>query len=155
MNLLMRDGRSKEPTAKTPALGARRIPVVAFLAVDERRITRDVEPSAVRDLLDRPPRATVAFVDGERVAVVPARLHVDGDRFVLGVDGGSAPDLTGREVVLVADDGPYWFELRGISIRGTAAPARASVPAHDPGLAWYAVDAHRVLGWDYATLREA
>jgi len=36
-----------------------------------QRVTRDVEPPALRDLLEHPPRATVAFVDRDTVEILP------------------------------------------------------------------------------------
>jgi hypothetical protein len=36
-----------------------------------KRITRDVHPDRVRDLLDRVPRATIAFTDGGQVEAAP------------------------------------------------------------------------------------
>ncbi len=82
------------------------------------RVTRDVEPEALRGLLDDPPRATVGFVHDGVPDLLPAVVRVgDGHRFAVDA---AAPDLDGCEVVLVVDDGPYWFQLRGISIRGRA-----------------------------------
>lgn len=118
-----------------------------------RRITRDVDPVAVRDLLEQPPRASVAFVDDGAAAVLPARAHVDGDRRLFAVAADAAPALDGREVVLLIDAGPYWFQLRGVSVRGIA--NRVDVPSGAVArLAWYSVDARRVLAWDYAAVRE-
>ena len=116
-------------------------------------VTRDVEPSALSDLQARPPRATVAFLDGGRVDVVPALARYRADTYRVGL-GPPATDLDGRDVVLVIDDGPYFFELRGISVRGVARRIERPEPG-DPALAWYAIEAHRVLAWDYAAMREA
>jgi hypothetical protein len=119
-----------------------------------RRITRDVDPAAVRDLLDHPPRASVAFVDGGG-AVLPARAHLDGDRRLFAVAADAAPPLDRCEVVLVIDDGWYWFQLRGVSVRGIAHRVDPPTDAEAAPLAWYAVDARRVLAWDYGAVREA
>jgi hypothetical protein len=119
-----------------------------------RRITRDVDPSAVRDLLDQPPRATVAFVEGGRAAVLPVRTEVDADRRLFAIAADTAPSLDQREVVLVVDDGPYWFELRGISLRGIASRVDSPAGASTAQLVWYALDARRVIAWDYGTVHE-
>lgn len=119
------------------------------------RITRDVDPAGVRDLLDHPPRATVAFVDGGGAAVLPARAHLDGDRRLFAVAADAAPALDRREVVLVIDDGWYWFQLRGVSVRGVAHRVDAPTGAETAPFAWYAVDPRRVLAWDYGAVREA
>ena len=119
-----------------------------------RRVTRDVAPDALRELLDRPPRATVAFVDAGAPDAVPARARVRGGRHLFAL-AATAPALDGREVVLLVDDGPYWFQLRGVSVRGIA--LRVAPPADEDasGLAWYAIDVRRVLAWDYGAIREA
>jgi deazaflavin-dependent oxidoreductase (nitroreductase family) len=118
------------------------------------RVTRDVHPSAMERLLADPPRATVAFVDGDRVDLLPARVAARAGMHLFGVRDDGSPPLDGREVVLVADGGTYWFELRGLSVRGTARPADAPPPGHHQGLRWYAVEPGRVLAWDYTALRE-
>ena len=120
-------------------------------AVRRARVIRDVDPAALQDLRDSPPRASVAFVDGEAVDVLPARARVSADVYQFGVSAAASPDLTRREVVLVIDDGPYWFQLRGLSVRGVAERLPA---ATTDGLAWYAITARRILAWDYGTIHE-
>lgn len=118
------------------------------------RVTRDVEPAQLGDLLTKPPRAAIAFVEDEEVTILPAHARVMNGEHRFAVEAASAPDLSGREVVLMRDDGPYWFELRGISVRGTAARVPSlSAPPGGP-LAWYAVAPTRTIAWDYAALRE-
>ncbi|MBI1816148.1 MAG: hypothetical protein HYR72_14315 [Deltaproteobacteria bacterium] len=114
-------------------------------------VTRDVEPAVLNDLRDGPARASVAFVDSGAVDVVPARARCRADVYQLGVSADVAPDLTHREVVLVIDDGPYWFQLRGLSVRGVA--ERVAQTDAD-GLDWYMIKTKRVLAWDYGTIHE-
>jgi hypothetical protein len=104
-------------------------------------IVRDVSPDAVRDLLENPPRAAVAFVRDGEVEIVPVHGRCAADAYRFETD---AP-LDGREVVLVIDDGPYWFELRGISVRGTA---RRLAPGR------YVLEPRRLVAWDYGTIRD-
>jgi hypothetical protein len=120
----------------------------------ERRVTRDVEVSAVRDLLDHPPRATVAFVEGEAVTLLPVRARHRTGAYQFGIPAGRAGNLDTREVVLVVDDGRYWFELRGVSVRGVAARIEPPEDTADR-LEWYAITPRRVLAWDYAAIRKA
>lgn len=119
-----------------------------------RRVTRDVDVSAVRDLLERPPRATVAFVEAGSVDLLPARARYSAESHLFAVRDDAAPDLDQREVVLVIDDGPYWFELRGISVRGVAARSAPPAGAAAGHLIWYAIEPRRVLAWDYGAIRE-
>ena len=116
-----------------------------------RHVTRDVEPVALRDLAEDPPRATVAFAEGDAVELLPAKVGSRGNLRRFGIVPAGSPDLDGREVVLLMDGGSYWFELRGMSVRGVATRV-------EPGgerLRWYAITPSRVLAWDYATIREA
>jgi hypothetical protein len=117
------------------------------------RVTRDVEPAAVHDLLDDPPRAALAFIENDAASVVPAHAVFVEDKYFFAIAEGAAPELDDREVVLVIDDGPYWFELRGVSARGLA--KRADPPALQAarGLAWYVIETRRVLAWDYGSIR--
>jgi len=118
------------------------------------RVTRDVEPSALRDLTDDPPRATVAFVDHDTVELLPVKVGARGGVQLFGIVPAGDPDLEGREVVLLMDGGSYWFELRGVSVRGVAARADSPEGEAAEGLRWYAVVPRRVLAWDYASIRE-
>jgi hypothetical protein len=113
-------------------------------------VTRDVALDAVRDLLARPPRASVTFVDDDgRVAIVPVRARFVDDRPFIGLPA-DGPDLAGREIVVLVDDGPWWFRLRGASFRGVA---RRDADAE--GVVWWAVAPKRVLAWDYGMIRTA
>ena len=119
-----------------------------------RRVTRDVEPSALQDLLEHPSRASVAFINRDQTDVLPVEVRYRADTYQFGVLFEVATDLENREVVLVIDDGPYWFELRGISVRGTARRIDRAEPGEPEALAWYAIEPRRILGWDYGALRE-
>jgi hypothetical protein len=119
-----------------------------------QRVTRDVEPSALTDMLEHPPRATVAFVDRDEVDVLPVQARFHADTFRFGVLPEVATDFEHREVVLVIDDGPYWFELRGISVRGLARRNNRAEPGETDALAWYAIEPRRILAWDYGAIRE-
>ena len=126
----------------------------AGAAVDAAKsVTRDVEPSAVRDLLDDPPRATLAFLDRDAAELLPVRARFTADTHRFGVLAEYAPEVEGREVILLRDDGAYWFELRGISVRGVA--RRLGPPQPPGGFVWYAVEPRRILAWDYGTIRYA
>jgi hypothetical protein len=118
------------------------------------RVTRDVEPSALRDLIDDPPRATVAFIDRDAVELLPAQVGTRRGVQLFGLVAAGSPDLEGREVVLLMDGGSYWFELRGVSMRGSAAPVDPPEGKALGRLRWYAIVPRRVLAWDYVSIRE-
>ena len=105
------------------------------------RTTRDVTPADVADVVADPRRATVTFVDDGEPAIIPVRTRHDGDRWRFAT---AAAALGDREVVLLLDDGDWWFELRGVSVRGVA---------RRDGDGWYTVEPRRVLAWSYGSLR--
>jgi hypothetical protein len=105
------------------------------------RTTRDVTPADVADVVAAPRRATLTFVDDDDPAIVPARARRDGDRWRFAT---AAPALDDREVVLLLDDGDWWFELRGVSVRGVA---------RRDSDGWYTVESRRVVAWSYGSLR--
>ncbi|WP_077080853.1 pyridoxamine 5'-phosphate oxidase family protein [Mycobacterium numidiamassiliense] len=97
-----------------------------------------------------PPRAALAAtVDGE-IVVVPVSVTLEqpadptSSPRIVQVPEGNA-DLNGRNVVVIADDGPQWFRLRSLSVRGQA---RAI------GDRSYRVAPKRIVAWDYGSLRE-
>jgi hypothetical protein len=114
------------------------------------RISRDVEPEHIADLALAPPRAAMAANINGTIHLLPATVTLadpsdprSSTRLVhLPAD---APDLTGRDIVLVTDDGPQWFLLRALIIRGLAVPA---------GNQRYHVEPRRVVAWDYGSVRE-
>ena len=55
------------------------------------------------------------------------------------------PDLAGRNVVVIVDDGPQWFRLRSLTVRGVAKAV---------GDCTYRVVPERIVAWDYGSLRE-
>jgi hypothetical protein len=102
------------------------------------------------DLAVSPPRAALAaVVDGE-IVLLPVNVASEDPadpalsvRMVQATDGSVA--LAGRRVVLIADDGPQWFRLRSLTVRGIA----KSVGDHR-----YQVLPERIVAWDYGSLRE-
>jgi hypothetical protein len=113
-------------------------------------ITRDVEVAAVADLALSPPRAALATFGDDEIAVLPVSVALEepadpaaSPRVVRVPEGG--PDLAGRNVVVVADDGPQWFRLRSLTVRGIAEAS---------GHCTYRVVPKRVVAWDYGALRD-
>ena len=110
-------------------------------------VTRDVALDALRDLLARPPRASVTFVGDDGVVILPVRLRIIDGHPVIGFSA-DGPDLSTREVVVLVDDGPWWFRLRGASFRGIA-----SREGEREGLVWWTVTPRRTIAWDYGAVR--
>jgi hypothetical protein len=113
-------------------------------------ITRDVEVSAVADLALSPPRAALAATVDDEILVLPVFVTPEDSadpawspRIVRVPEGN--PDLAGRNVVVIADDGPQWFRLRSLTVRGAAKAI---------GDCTYRVVPERIVAWDYGSLHE-
>ena len=113
-------------------------------------ITRDVEATAVADLLLAPPRAALAATVDNEIHVLPISLTVEepadptSSPLMLQLPTGT-PDLANRHVVVIVDDGPQWFRLRSLIVRGTAIAI---------GDRSYRLLPKRVVAWDYGSLRD-
>jgi hypothetical protein len=118
------------------------------------RVTQRVDPSALDDLLERPPRAAIAFVDGGRVEPVPVAYRRRGGRHWIGVAREALPasGLPDRAALLI-DDGRWWFELRGVMLRGRFATAEGP-PGGSEDLTWLELAPTSAAAWDYSALHE-
>lgn len=142
-------------SAARAAVSAAIVMAAATAPADRTRVTRDVEPPALVELLEHPPRATVAFVDRGRVEILPVRYRLTEGVHVIGLPADAPDDVQNRAVVLVIDDGEYWFELRGVSVRGVAQRIDINDRGESSACAWYAIVPQRVLAWDYDAIRKA
>ena len=112
-------------------------------------IIRDVAVSVVDDLARRPPRAALAATVDDEISVYPVRATLEApadpasSARIVQVPEGS-PALAGREVVLIAD-GPPWFRLRSLTVRGIA---------NAVGDRTYRIVPDRIVALDYGSLRE-
>ena len=86
---------------------------------------------------------------------MPGRAQYRADTYRFGVLREVATGLENREVVLVIDDGPHFFELRGLSVRGLARRMHRPEPDDEDALAWYVIEPRRILAWNYEAMREA
>lgn len=113
------------------------------------RITLNVDPAEVRDLLERVPRACMAFAEGDAPRVEPVDVVVKDDHYVIGMSSSAAshPALN-QEVVLLVDDGVQFFDLRAMYVRGHV----QSLVGEE--VLWFAVSPTRTVAWDYACIRE-
>ena len=119
-----------------------------------KRITRDVDPVHNRDLLERVPHACLSFGGAHGPQAQPVVLLWQDSRYLVGIPehAGHRPDAE-QEVVLLVDDGVYFFDLRSIYIRGQAKPIE--IPRGAPAdQTWCEVVPLKTVAWDYGTLRE-
>ena len=113
-------------------------------------ITRDVQASAIADLARLPPRTALAAAVEDEILVFPVSMTLEdpadpaSSARIVQVPAGY-PVLAGRDVVVIADDGPQWFRLRSLTVRGTAEAL---------GECTYRVVPERIVAWDYGALRE-
>lgn len=109
-----------------------------------KKITRAVTLEDVRDLAERPPRAYLAYVREGRPDASRVECRYDGARWF--VTPPPRLDLPpDAPVVLLVDDGDRYFELRGLRVTGTLAPASPEGERE--------IVAHRTIAWHYGTLR--
>ncbi len=118
-------------------------------------VTRDIDPGSAQDLLERVPRACLAFAGDNGPLLQPVEVVWQGGRFLAGIPEGTASrPLSGQEVVLLIDEGIYYFDLRALTIRGPAQPA-AVPPGARAGCAWLELIPTKMVAWDYGKMRPA
>jgi hypothetical protein len=119
-----------------------------------KQVTRNIDPGSTQDLLERVPRACICFASDQGPQAQPCVMLWHEGRYLAGIprDAGRQPG-SGQEIVLLIDEGIYYFDLRAIYIRGqvkhTEAPKGA--PA---GCTWFEVIPLKTVAWDYGMLRE-
>ena len=118
------------------------------------RITLNIDPAEARDLLERVPRACLAFASDEGPQAELVTVLFKDDRYLVGMPSSAASHLTGdEEVVLLVDDGVLFFDLRAIYVRGHVQPL-GEVEGLAGDFFWFAVRPTRTVAWDYARMRE-
>ncbi|HVP28820.1 MAG TPA: hypothetical protein VMW35_06620 [Myxococcota bacterium] len=116
------------------------------------RITQRVDPVRLANVLGDRSRAAIAFDRDGRVEAVPVRLRHEADALWIGIAPEYAPPPSCRDrVVLVVDDGRWWFELRAVTWRGRIAGDTPPFAAADDRL-WLRLAPIGVVAWDYGTL---
>jgi len=119
-----------------------------------KRVSRDVDPSEVFDLLQKGARACIAVAghDGPRIETATVAFR-DG-RYLVGVPAEStALPADGEEIVLLVDEGCQYFELRALYVRGRVAPPAETEHLGEDS-AWLVVEPARVTAWDYGRMQE-
>lgn len=119
-----------------------------------KQVTRNIDPASARDLLERAPRACIAFATEHGPQSQPVTLMWRDDRYLVGIPEKAAQQPgPGQELVLLVDEGLYFFDLRAIYIRGhvQAVEAPREAPA---GYTWVEVAPVKTVAWDYGMLHE-
>jgi hypothetical protein len=119
-----------------------------------KRVTRNIEPESAHNLLRSVPRACMAFADEEGPQVQPVMLIWQDDRYRIGVPESAARQpAPNQEVVLLVDEGVYFFDLRAIYVRGAVQPVQ---PPSDgaPGCFWFELIPSKTVAWDYGAMRK-
>ncbi len=119
-----------------------------------KQVTRNIDPESARDLLQRVPRACIAFAHDQEPQSQPAAVIWRDNRYFIGIPAG-APYLpvASQEVVVLVDEGIYYFDLRAVYVRGHIQPAQP--PTDGPaGHTWFELFPDKTVAWDYGTLRE-
>jgi len=117
-------------------------------------VTRDIDPKEAEDLLERVPRACIAFARPDGPQVQPVKLARRESRYLIGgpLDAASVPD-EGGEVVLLVDEGVYLFDVRGIHIRGYIKLTK-TLQGLPEGFTWIELEPSKTTAWDYGRMRE-
>ncbi len=110
--------------------------------------TNRVPPEDVADLLGHA-RACVTWVVDGVPFVEPAAVVDEHGPLLVEVEG-IAPDDDVDEVVLLADEGLHFFDLRAFYVRGR--PVWRADPVPD-GRNWFEIEPTLVSCWDYGRLR--
>jgi len=96
-----------------------------------KRVTRNIDPGSARDLLERVPRACLCFASDHVPQAQPIVLVWQDGRYLVGIPPKAEQrPSSGQEVVLLIDEGIYFFDLRAIYIRGQV--KQASAPGGAP-----------------------
>jgi hypothetical protein len=113
------------------------------------RITRATTARDLADFLAAARLAVVAWNRDGQVAAAPAAFRFANGRYVIGVAPGTLTEHA--EVVALIDEGPMYFDLRGVRVRGRIA---VSDDARGGALDWFVVEPEREVAWHYGRLRE-
>ncbi len=109
-----------------------------------KQITRTVAVDDLRGLLDGTFGAYLGYVDGGEAAAARVSARHDGERWLVELPPSLSLD-DGARVVLLVDDGEFYFELRGVRVRGAL---------RDTGGGVREVVPEKVVTWDYSAMRE-
>jgi hypothetical protein len=122
-----------------------------------KHISRAARPEELNDLLEHPPRASIAFDNDGVIEAAPVALRFRDGRYWVGIrrsNTGSVPKADDRARLLI-DDGRYHTELRGMWVRGRILPAEHRPEGASGNVDWFEVLPEKVVAWNYGAMREA
>jgi hypothetical protein len=118
-----------------------------------KRITNAVDPESMQALLERVPRACVAFDNAGIVELMPVEFRFQQGLYWIGMSGESGLAPGPDEVVkLLIDEGMYYFDMRGIWIRGRALFSKERPEGGAPALNWFQLVPERSVAWDFGAM---
>src|SRR3989304_5547744 len=120
-----------------------------------RRITNAVDHERMQELLERAPRACIAFNNAGIIEVVPVEFRLQEGRHWIGMSGGGSGPSPGPDepVKLLIDEGMYYFDMRGIWIRGRALFSEERPEAGSPAGDRVQLVPDKSVAWDFGAMR--
>jgi len=119
-----------------------------------KQITRNIDLNSAHDLLERVPRACISFAHDNGPQAQPVALVWRDNRYFVGIpETVNHHPGTEQEIVLLVDEGIYFFDLRAIYIRGHVQRVEAPRGAPDRHI-WFELVPIKTVAWDYGTLHE-
>ncbi|MFN8530847.1 MAG: hypothetical protein U0670_19760 [Anaerolineae bacterium] len=114
-------------------------------------ISRNINLDQARDLLQRVPRACMTFAGTDGPVAQPVVFEWRAERYLIGIPAAAQVPAEEQEVVLLIDEGVYFFDLRAIYVRGQIHRAQAGA---DTIHQWFELTPLKIVAWDYGTLHE-
>ena len=121
-----------------------------------KRTTHAVDPEKMRDILERVPRACVAFNNAGIIEVVPAEFRFQNGLYWIGMSGAGSEPIPGPDapMKLLIDEGTSYFDMRGIWIGGRALFSEERPEGGSPVLNWFQLVPGKFVAWDFGAMRE-
>ncbi|MBX3081862.1 MAG: hypothetical protein KF716_09540 [Anaerolineae bacterium] len=119
-----------------------------------QQFTRNIDLDSARDLLERVPRACIGFADAQGPQAQPVTFVWLDKRYFIGIpDAVKRQPDAGQEVVLLVDEGVFFYDLRAVYVRGHVQPTLPP-PNAQGSHRWFELFPIKIVAWDYGTLHE-
>ena len=113
-----------------------------------KEITRAATAADLADLLRSATSATAAWERDGEVEARPVAFRCESGAYHVGAAPGVLRD--GVEIAVVVDAGPWYFDLRGVRVRGRLVRLAEATSA---AIEWFEVRPEREVAWHYGMLR--